>query len=302
MTEASATVADHSARPPGFARLASVADIPIYVHWSCFLGGVVLAAAGSFDQHLLPPLILGYLLVILIHEAGHAVAARWLGLKVFSIRLRGLGGVCITEPIPGARATLVVFSAGLVAQIALFAAVFAGRQLWDKPEGPMLAGFIYALTFGNAFAFACSLIPMTSREGRPTDGRVLLQLAQDRFHGRTVLGGTLPSMNSAALSPVFTPETALLTIAELVPPGFEQGVEILNDSQTPLDFVVDVLMRHFGSNGRQAIEQAVEIHNRGGLLMPLASVGEAERIAAAVAADAEAAGVLFVCRAVSLEA
>lgn len=302
MTEASATIPNHSARPPGFARLASVGGIPIYLHWTCFLGGVLLAAAGSFDQHLLLPLILGYLLVILIHEAGHAVAARSLGLKVFSIRLRGLGGVCITEPIPGARATLVVFSAGLAAQLALFAAVFLARQLWDKPEGPTLAGFMCALTFGNVFAFAWSLIPMTSRAGQPTDGRVLLQLILDRFHGRTVLGGTLPSMNAAAQSPVFTPETSLLTITELVPPGFQQGVEILNDSHTPLDFVIDVLMRRLGSDGRLASKQAVEIHNRGGLLMPLSSVGEAERIAAAVAGDAAAAGVRFVCRAVSLKA
>jgi ATP-dependent Clp protease adapter protein ClpS len=289
-------------RPRGSVCLLRVAGIPVYVHWSCFLGGLMLSAAGAFRTKLMLPLMVGYLLLVLIHEAGHAVAARWLGVHVFAIRMKGLGGTCSMEVAPGARATLIVFSAGLVAQIVLFTVTVLAQQLLTHPLGPTWGSFAFAFTFGNAMLFVCSVVPWTGRDGRSSDGRILLQLAVDCWHGRTILGGTLPAMNAASESPVFAPDTSLLAIPALVPSGFRQGLEILNDRHTPLDFVLDMFVRHVGCAGNVAVRRGVQIHNQGGLLLPIASLAEAERIAAAVAQDVAAAGHAFICRAVSVEA
>ena len=303
MSESTAQIlSPHFPRLPGYVRVARIDGMGIDVHWSCFIGGVVLSAPSSFNPRLMLPLIVGYLLVILVHEMGHAIAARSQGLPVYGIRLRGMGGHCVTGVTAGARATFIVFSAGLFAQLLLFLVTLQACRTWTRPEPSTLGAFVFAFTFGNAAAFVFSLIPSTSRNGLHSDGRVLLRLALDRWHGRTVLGGTLPSLNAAARSPVFAPETSLLDVPALVPAGFRHGVEIFNDHRTPLDFVIGVLMQHLDRDGRAAIDDAVGIHNRGGLLVALPSIAEAERVADAIARDAAAGGHVFVCRAVSIEA
>lgn len=303
MSESTAGIlSPHFPRLPGYVRVARIGGASLDVHWSCFIGGVVLSAPASFDPRLMLPLIVGYLLVVLVHEMGHAIAARSQGLPVYGIRLRGMGGHCVVGVTAGARATFIVFSAGLVAQLLLFLATLQACSTWTRPEPSTPGAFVFAFTFGNAVAFVFSLIPSTSRNGLQSDGRVLWRLAIDRWHGRTVLGGTLPSLNAAARSPVFGPQTSLLDVPALVPDGFLHGVEIFNDRHTPLDFVIGVLMQHLGREGRAAIADAVGIHNRGGLLVALPSMAEAERVAGAIAKDATTAGHPFLCRAVSVQA
>src|SRR5262249_38268874 len=76
-------------RLPGFVRVARIGGAAIDLHWSCVSGGLILAAAGAFRRELLIPLVVAYILVVLVHEAGHAFAGRLLGLKVYGIRLMG---------------------------------------------------------------------------------------------------------------------------------------------------------------------------------------------------------------------
>ena len=101
------------------------------------------------------------------------------------------------------------------------------------------------------------------------------------------------------VSPVFPPETSLLSQPAFVPPGFRQGLEILNDNTTPMEFVVSMLQDPIGFSRADAIGTMLAIHTKGGALLAVASLQEAERVAVAVAAHA--AGHPLVCRAVSLE-
>ncbi len=283
----------------GFVRVARIGGVPIDVHWSCVSGGLMLSAAGAFKPELLVPLMVAYVLVVLVHEAGHAIAATILGLKVYGIRLIGLGGYCLGEPASGPRNIAVLYSAGMITQLLSFAAALFAHAIRSGPEGPILGSFIVAFTLGNALVFAYSLIPRTYR-GQPSDGRVLLQLAIDRWHRRTVFYVGMPVMNSQAESPVFSPEMSLLTIPAMVPPSFQHGVEILNDRTTPMQFVLDVLQRHLGRDAHQAFVEMLGIHNRGGVLLPFTTREDAERTASAIALDAHAAGHHFTCRAVSV--
>jgi ATP-dependent Clp protease adapter protein ClpS len=103
-------------------------------------------------------------------------------------------------------------------------------------------------------------------------------------------------------SPVFPTDTSLLDLPEFVPPGFVQGIEVLNDEITPMEFVTDVLRAHAGLDAEAATEKMQEIHTRGGALIPAASLEEAQRIASAIGADAASQGHRLVCRAVSVSA
>lgn len=285
-------------RPRGAVRLLRIGGVPVFLHWSSVAGGLALSAGSGFDPRVIPWTILGYMLVIMAHEAGHALAARSVGLQVYAIRLRGLGGRCLVQAPGRARDAFFVYSAGLAAQLMLFGFAMFWLHRPHTHAGPASAGLFFTFIAGNAFTFLSSLWPSTSREGLQSDGRVLLNLALDRWRGRVYAGATLPGIQVASESPVFPSGTSLLEIESLVPHGFVHGLEVLNDRHTPFEFVIGVFERHLGWSTRKAVEETIGIHNAGGLLVPLPSLAEAERIASAIAKDAAEARQPFVCRAV----
>lgn len=97
---------------------------------------------------------------------------------------------------------------------------------------------------------------------------------------------------------VFPVETSLLSYPQLIPAGFKYGVEILNDSSTPMEFVVSILEAELGLSRTEAIRTMLMIHSRGGVLLSLPSLAEAHRTAEAVTALATAASHPLVCRSV----
>jgi ATP-dependent Clp protease adapter protein ClpS len=93
------------------------------------------------------------------------------------------------------------------------------------------------------------------------------------------------------------PETTLLSKPEFVPPNFLCGVEILNDSSTPMEFVVTTLGSHLSLSYTDSIRAMLDIHRRGGRLFPTDSPDDARRIADAMSARSQEMGHSLVCRA-----
>ena len=95
------------------------------------------------------------------------------------------------------------------------------------------------------------------------------------------------------------PQVPLLQLPEYVPSGFKFGVEILNDTTTPMEFVVSVLGRHLGLKRADAIRAMLDIHARGGALFRTPTWEAAETAAGEIALEAAQRGHHLVCRAVS---
>ncbi|MGH8263773.1 MAG: ATP-dependent Clp protease adaptor ClpS, partial [Steroidobacteraceae bacterium] len=68
-----------------------------------------------------------------------------------------------------------------------------------------------------------------------------------------------------------------------------------------MEFVVSVLRKAAGLSETDAIRTMLDIHAKGGVLLAMASMEEARRVADAVTADARANNHPLVCRAVSLD-
>jgi ATP-dependent Clp protease adapter protein ClpS len=100
--------------------------------------------------------------------------------------------------------------------------------------------------------------------------------------------------------PVLPHDTSLLSNPEFVPPGFAHGIEIFNDSTTPMQFVTDVLMKCAGLSPEESRRTMLAIHTRGGALIRTSSLDEAARIAALMTAEASGRGYPLLCRPVSL--
>jgi ATP-dependent Clp protease adapter protein ClpS len=101
-------------------------------------------------------------------------------------------------------------------------------------------------------------------------------------------------------SPVFPPETSLVNIPGLVPPGFACGIEILNDNTTPMEFVVYALGEHLGMSYTDSAKAMLAIHTKGGALLSTPSLAEAKRIAEAISLEAAQHSHPLICRAVSV--
>jgi ATP-dependent Clp protease adapter protein ClpS len=129
--------------------------------------------------------------------------------------------------------------------------------------------------------------------GAQTNGKLMVRvLGRDDFEATSVQARSqLPE------SPVLPPGTPLTSIADFVPPGFTQGIEILNDNSTPMEFVVNALSLHAGLTREDSNKTMFAIHTRGGALIPTHSLEDAERIAAQITADAAERGYPLVCRA-----
>jgi ATP-dependent Clp protease adapter protein ClpS len=132
--------------------------------------------------------------------------------------------------------------------------------------------------------------------GSATNGKLMVRVIDfdDLDAGRAEWRSQLPA------SAVLPPDTSLILIPEFVPPGFVQGIEILNDNTTPMEFVVDVLTTHAGLSLEDSNATMLAIHTRGGALIPTPSTDDARRITAQVAAEAAKQGYSLICRPVGI--
>lgn len=284
----------------GYYRAFSIAGIPFYFHYSFPLFGLmVLLVARQGDVAGAAGFIAGYAATLFAHEGAHAAAARYFGCKVFSIRIGMNGGVCRFELTRDVRKLAWVLVAGVLAQAVLLLGMLLWLAVFGVPHGGVGRGLVLSLVVYNATILVLSIIPRKPEVGIPSDGYKLLQLYRHAYKGAPHPYPPL-TLVPPEQSPVFPPETSLLSVAELVPQGFALGIEILNDHSTPMNFVLSTLARHVAQDEAEALAMMAKIHNVGGLLLPLPRMELAEQTAASITAHAREQGHSFTCRAVAV--
>ena len=282
---------------PAPRRLMALLGVPIFVDPSYLFGGALFGVMSNDDLAGFAGYCVGFAALVAIHEIGHAVGARAVGLRVHGIHLSGIGGACMVTLPRRTRDAWLIYSAGLFAQVLVLASTLAANALLGPPASGFGTALVTTFTWVNAMLFLVNLLPGRTSRGTPTDGSVLWGLFKHRF-----MDAPHPFAVEHAASPLFDPATPLLTIPGLRPDGFACGIEMLNDDTTPMEFVVEMLHVHAGLDPDAAIAAMVQIHQRGGLLLPLPDRARADAVAAAVARDAHAREHRLVCRAVSADA
>jgi ATP-dependent Clp protease adapter protein ClpS len=255
--------------------------------------GLIIFALTRFNPLEAAYFFAAYIFVVALHELGHAAAARGLRLKVHAVQFGGLGAMCWIESPKAAKDVLLVYSAGLLAQVGILVLTAIYLALAGPPTSLFGRCVVFIFTAGNVVLFLLSIIPATIKDGVQTDGHVLWKLFLHVFRNQPhpLAMGNIPTRT-------FNPDTSLLTFRKLVPAGFTTGIEILNDNTTPADFVVATLVKHLQVPQEKAIELMFSIHQNGGLLVPLPTMENAESVAAGITTDARQGGHRLVCRAV----
>ena len=114
----------------GFARITRLSGTTVYVHWSVIVITALLLMNSINDAAATLFLVASYLGVLLLHEWGHALAARRKGYAVWSIELYPLHGFTRYDAPHSHYDACVVAWGGVLAQFAvglplvLWAAIF----------------------------------------------------------------------------------------------------------------------------------------------------------------------------------
>ena len=167
-------------------KLGKIAGIQLYLHWTFLvllglvffydLGGVGLPAAA---QRLL--FVLALFACIVLHELGHALAARKYGIPTRDITLLPIGGVARLERMPrDPKQELWVALAGPLVNVGIAAALFIALVAIRISGTSFLASqaaFFRPLMWINLFLIAFNLLPAFPMDG----GRVLRALLARRL-------------------------------------------------------------------------------------------------------------------------
>jgi stage IV sporulation protein FB len=143
----------------GWLQIGLLRNAPVRLHWSAPLGCLFF---GGFA--FVPGFWLGFLLVILIHELGHAFVVRRARQTVLSVDVHGLGGVCqwVGNASPIERACIAW--GGVWGQMALLV-VALPVWLLVPTYSVYQEQFLQALVRGNLFLAALNLLPIPPLDG-----------------------------------------------------------------------------------------------------------------------------------------
>jgi stage IV sporulation protein FB len=145
----------------GYLTVARWKGTPIRFHWSIPLGMLLF---GRFA--FVPGLWAGYLLIVLLHEMGHAWLSRRMGLRAISIEVHGLGGQCRyggASVSPWQRS--VVAWGGVLAQAMLLVIALAVAMLAPLPPIAFVDQLLGALISTNVMIMVLNLLPFPPLDG-----------------------------------------------------------------------------------------------------------------------------------------
>jgi stage IV sporulation protein FB len=167
--------------PQGLWQIAKWKGVPILLHWSVLLA---LLWFGYRYQRIAPALLtfFGFLALLLIHELGHAIAARARKVAVFGIRLYLLHGVCSHAMPHRERDHVFIAWGGVLAQaVVLVVAVVVSLILarTSPAAEAALDPLFRVLILGNILMIAINLLPVAPLDGHmawrvPRSGRSTL--------------------------------------------------------------------------------------------------------------------------------
>jgi len=160
----------------GYLRIGRFRGAPVRLHWSVPLGAVVFTGFS-----LAPAAWLGFVLLVLVHELGHAVLVTGAGLPLVSVDVLGVGGLCRYEGYPTPRRRVLIAWGGVLAQAALGLATLLVLAILGPPSGRFAAELAYAFTRVNLGLALVNLLPVPPLDGAEAWGVIgLLRAARAR--------------------------------------------------------------------------------------------------------------------------
>jgi stage IV sporulation protein FB len=158
----------------GFWTIGRLAGAPIRLHWTLPLGALVMSRF-TFA----PAYWLGFVLLILIHELGHALIVLRYRLGLVEIMVHGVGGYCSHGPARSRWQESAIAWGGVLGQLTALLVTGLLLLLFGRPNNVHTAQLAYVFTETNLFLIAINLIPIEPLDGRkawPLVGMIWVKL------------------------------------------------------------------------------------------------------------------------------
>ena len=134
--------------------------VPLRVHWS--LPVCALIAGGL---RVAPGAWLAYVLLVLVHEAGHALVVKRVGARPTALELLGFGGLCRWEGAVTPLQRACIAWGGIWAQVLVFLVAGAAVLALGRPAHWFADQMVDVALTGNLWLMGVNLLPL-----RPLDG------------------------------------------------------------------------------------------------------------------------------------
>jgi Zn-dependent protease len=150
----------HSGSMGGALRVFRVRGVPVELHWSALL---LLLFALRSTAHVIAELV-ALVIIVIVHELGHALLVRHYQLEVQAIRIYAFGGECRHEPTRSRRQEVVIAWGGVLGQLALYGVALAVLAL-PLQLHPQLRTVLVSFASTNLAIAAFNLLPLPPLDG-----------------------------------------------------------------------------------------------------------------------------------------
>jgi Zn-dependent protease len=143
----------------GYLRVARWRGVPLRIHWSMPLGALLF---GGFS--FAPAFWIGFVVLVGVHELGHALLVRRFGHRVQSIDLTGFGGLTRWSGHATDEEQSVIAWGGVLAQAALLIVTLLALLLLG-PLGGIGADLSHVFVRTNVWLMVLNLLPFPPFDG-----------------------------------------------------------------------------------------------------------------------------------------
>jgi Zn-dependent protease len=179
----------------GSFHIATVGGIPVKIHWTfglLLLWVAYSTSAGGFNPYMVVisiGIVLSVFFCVILHEFGHAMAARRYGVKTFDILMTPIGGIARLERMPqGKGQEFWVALAGPVVNFVIVGLIWIGFLLFEGVSLPLFTdafwnfdtrqpSYFMILLMANGYLGLFNLLPAFPMDG----GRMLRSLLSLRL-------------------------------------------------------------------------------------------------------------------------
>jgi len=144
----------------GYLTFGRFRGVPLRAHVLTPLGALVFSAF-RFE----PGTWLAYLLLILLHEIGHALLVMRYRLGVLSVDLQAFGGSCRWAGPATERQRSVIAWGGVLAQAAAWLVTVGVMSVLGPPRTLFARDFVYVFASTNLWLMALNLLPFAPLDG-----------------------------------------------------------------------------------------------------------------------------------------
>jgi stage IV sporulation protein FB len=144
----------------GYFTVGQVRGAPVRFHWSAPLGAIAFTGFS-----ISPALWAGWLLLVVLHELGHAALVHRFGYEVTAVRVHAFGGDCQWSGDPTRAEVAVVAWGGVLAQGLLWVAATVMLSVFGPPTSPILSVLAFTFTSTNARMLLFNLLPIPPLDG-----------------------------------------------------------------------------------------------------------------------------------------